>query len=124
MARDLDLCLGPERGLGEAHLEVVAEVGAALSRAPGTPALPEDLPEDVTEDVVDIAGETGLEGARAESAGRLVTEAVVPGALLPVAEDFVGLGSFLEPVLGGLVAGVLVGVVLNRELAEGALQFL
>src|SRR3982750_2060148 len=114
VARDLDLCLGPERGLREAHLKVVAEVGAALPRAPGTTALAEDFAEDVTEDVVDIARETRLEGAGPESAGRLVTEAVVASALLGVAEDFVGLGSFLEPVLGRLVAGVLVGVVLNR----------
>ena len=124
MARDLDLRFGPERGLGEGHLEVVAKVGAALSPAPGTAALAEDLAEDVTEDVVDIAGETRLERAGAEPTGRLVTEAVVAGALLRVAEDFVRLGSFLEPVLGSLVAGILVGMVLNRELAEGALQFL
>ena len=43
--------------------------------------------------------------------------AVVLLALLGVAEDVVRLGDLLEALLGLLVAGVLVGVVLARELA-------
>src|SRR5207302_10348212 len=41
--RDLDLGLAAERGLGEADLEVVAEVAPALLAAPRAAALPEDL---------------------------------------------------------------------------------
>ena len=41
-----------------------------------------------------------------------VAEAVVGRALLGVGEDGVGLGRFLELLLGGLVARVAVGVVL------------
>ena len=44
------------------------------------------------------------------------------GALVRVREDGVGLADLLEALLGGLVAGVLVGVVHPRELAVGLLQ--
>ena len=47
---------------------------------------------------------------------------VVLLALLGVADDVVGLGDRLEPLLGGLVAGVGVGVVGTRELAVGLLD--
>jgi len=46
---------------------------------------------------------------------------VVLGAFLRVGEDLVGLGSLLEQFLGPLVALVLVGMVLYRQLAEGLL---
>ena len=49
---------------------------------------------------------------------------VVGGALLRVAQDFVGLAQFLELLLGGFVARVLVRVILDRELAVGLLDFL
>ena len=47
---------------------------------------------------------------------------VVLLALLGVADDVVGLGDLLEPVLRGLVARVGVGVVLARQLAVGLLD--
>jgi len=53
-----------------------------------------------------------------------VAEAVVTRALVRVAEDFVRLGGLLELLLGGLVAGILVRMVLDGELAERALQLL
>jgi hypothetical protein len=46
-----------------------------------------------------------------------VAELVVARALLRVGEDLVRLGDLLERLLGLLVAGVAVGVVLERELA-------
>src|SRR5207248_2816073 len=115
---------GAEGRLGEAHLQVVAEVRTPLAPGPRAAALPEDLAEDVPEDVVDVPAESGLERAGAESARRLVAEAVVTRALVRVAEDFVRLGGLLELLLGGLVAGILVRMVLEGELAERALQFL
>ena len=49
-------------------------------------------------------------------------EAVVLGALVGIGQDGVGLVDLLEALLGLLVAGVPVGVVLQRELAEGLLE--
>jgi len=48
--------------------------------------------------------------------------AIVGGTLVAVLEDLVGLGDFLELVLAGRVARILVRVPFHRELAEGRLQ--
>ncbi len=62
-------------------------------------------------------------GAAAGAAGDAgVTEAVVASALVVVGEHGVGLGRFLEFVLGRLVAGIPIGMVLKRELAVRALD--
>ena len=53
-----------------------------------------------------------------------MAEAIVARALVGVGQHRVGLGRFLELLLGGLVAGIAVGVVLQRELAIGALDVL
>src|SRR5690606_29132382 len=50
-----------------------------------------------------------------------MAELVVRGALLRVAEHLVGLLGLLEALLGGLVAGVAVGVVLHRPSPVGLL---
>src|SRR3990172_4014890 len=47
---------------------------------------------------------------------------VVLGALFTVAQHLIGLVDLLEPLLGGLVVGVFVGVVLHRQPAVGALD--
>ena len=54
----------------------------------------------------------------------LVAKAVVGRALVGVAEHLVGLAEFLELVLGGLVAGIFVGMKFHRELAVGFLDVL
>jgi len=53
-----------------------------------------------------------------------VTVLVVEGPLLLVAQDLIGLAQLLELLLGLLVPLVLVGVVLDRELAVGLLDLL
>ena len=53
-----------------------------------------------------------------------MAKAVVGGAFLLIAEDFVGFTEFLEFFFGFFVAGILVGMVLERELAIGPLDFL
>ena len=126
MARDLHLGFGAERSLGEADLEIVAEVGTAAARGAAAPAATaEDVAEDPFEDVVDVrAAEPLIERARAEAARCLMSESIVPGALLRIAKHFVGFGQLLEVLLGLLVARVLVGMELDGELAERALQLL
>ncbi len=47
---------------------------------------------------------------------------VIGRALLTVGQDLIGFVDFLELGLGLLVAGILVGMVLNGLFAEGALE--
>ena len=69
-----------------------------------------------------MVGSTPPAAGRAGHAG--VPEAIVARALVAVGEHRVGLGRFLEPLLGGLVARVAIRVVLERQLAVGALDVL
>ena len=55
--------------------------------------------------------------AETATAGSGLAEAVVVGATFIVAERFVGLGDFLEPRFGLVVAGIAVGMQLASELA-------
>ena len=70
------------------------------------------------------------EDRRVEAAGaaarrdRGMAEAIVARALVGVGEHGVRLGRFLELLLGGLVARVAIGMVLERQLAIGALDVL
>ena len=109
----------------ERHLHIVAQIIAPCGRArPPRPAPSsaekriEDAPE-IAEDVVKIAVYVGEvlrpPAAHAIDAGE--SELVVRLSFLRIGDDVVGLGSFLETLLGGVVARVLVGMVADRELA-------
>src|SRR5512132_2735766 len=120
---------GPTHGLVEGDPNLRLEVGAACG--PPLPPAPagehaEQVPQvaDVAEpEVLDPdpspgsrAAPTG-EAAGSEARGGHVPDLVVLLALVLVADDVVGRRDLLEPLLGGLVSGVGVGVVLLRELA-------
>jgi hypothetical protein len=121
--------LGAAGRLVERDLEVVPQVGAAL-RPAATAASTEEVAEaeDVAEPAEDVLEPD--EHVRVEPAGARgradagVTEAVVQAPLLRVGEDGVGLGRFLEPLFRFLAALVAVGMVLERQLAVGALDLL
>ena len=94
----------------------------------------ETAAEQIAEDVAQIhAAKTAAEAAP-KAAGTLTgaiagvypgeAELVVPGALLFIAEDLVGLVYLLELLLGFLVAGVQVGVVFFRLFAVGAFDLI
>ena len=51
-----------------------------------------------------------------------MAEAVIARALLGVGQDGVGLAAFLEALFGARIVGVSVGVILERQLAIGALD--
>src|SRR6185503_17418408 len=118
-ARDLDVGLGAEDRFLEAEVEVVAQVGAA-SRA-STPAAERVAEaEEVAQDVPEVREDRGIEAGRSAEPGVAVGIVALP--LLGVAEDAVRLRGLLEPVLGFLVAGVPVGMVLERQLPVGRLD--
>src|SRR5690606_10027090 len=116
-ALDLDLDGGAVarllEGDGQLRLEVLARL-AALPRPPATEVGAEVGPEHRGEDVEDVAAQRD---AVVDAA-----VAVVAGALLGVGEHGVRLVDLLEPLLGGLVAGVAVGVVGQRQLPVGGLD--
>src|SRR2546430_9042077 len=79
--------------------------------------------EEVAEYVLDAAEPLRAPArARRRAGDARVAEAVVARALLRVGEDGVGLRRLLELLLGLVVAGVLVRVVADCELAVSALD--
>src|SRR5690606_13174415 len=125
-ARNLDRLFAAGVRLVERDLEIEAQVGAAHRPLAARPAAEAAEAEEVTEDVGEVGEDVGVEAARTGALARhpRVAEAVVAGALLGIAEHGVGLGRFLEALLGFGVARVAVGVVLQRQLAVGALDVL
>src|SRR5690606_4653937 len=79
----------------------------------------EDLAEEIPEEVVEV---DPLEAAERIVRGPGVAEAVVARPALGVAEDLIGLGGLLELLLGRRIPRVAVRVVLEGDLAEGALE--
>ena len=103
-------------GFFERQRDIDANIGPAAHAATATAAArhAEHLTEDVAkgvEDLFDVV-EMVRELLRAG-----VAELIVAGPLLAVGEDLVGLGCFLELLDGLGVAGIAVGVKLDRQLA-------
>jgi hypothetical protein len=117
--RDANLHLGAERRLLEGDLEVVPEVGTARSATAPGPGGAEDVAEDLPEDVVQVRG---VEAAESLERAAHVPEAVIPRTFFRVRQHLVGLRGLLEALLCLVVAGVPIGVVLQRKLPVGALQ--
>src|ERR1019366_5256499 len=119
----------PKRGFLELQAEIFAQIGAALCARTAASALCAEQvakSEQVAEDVLEIVEHRGIESAvAARAAGNSrVTEAVVARALLAVGENRVGFAALLKALFGRWVVGIAVGMVLQRELAICALDFL
>jgi hypothetical protein len=128
LAGNLHRGLGALGGFDEGNLEVVAQIGAAL-RAAAPAAAAEDVAEaehvaQAAEDVLEAGEDVGIDAAGGGAAQAGVAEAVVHVALVGVGEHRVGLRALLEPLFRDLVPGIPVRVVLQRELAVGALDLL
>ena len=121
-ALDLQHPLGPGLDLEEADRDLGLQARSrSRAAAPATPAA-EDV-EDVAERAEDVID--GLEaGAATATLHSGVAELVVAGSAGRVRENLVGLGGFLELPLGIVVPGVLVGVMLEGQLAVGLLDVL
>src|SRR5690349_4855517 len=119
--RDLDLRVEPRRGVLERDLQLVLEIFAARGPRPAPAPAAARAGEKVLEDVLEQRAEAALEAAGAGDARR-GPEAIVMGALVGIRQDGVRLVDFLEPLLRGLVAGILVRVILHRQLPVGLLE--
>jgi len=94
--RNADLGFGAACGFLEADLEVVAKIGAAIDIGAAA-SLPEDLAEDVAERVREATEARGAGTSRGSlllHAG--MSEAIIGGALLLVAQNLVSELRFLE----------------------------
>src|SRR5690348_6504173 len=124
-ALELDDFIGAARGLLEFDFQIVAQiVAASAARARTSTAGAEEITENVGEDFFEALGEI----KPAEATRALLPlkggmpEAIVLGASLRVGENLVGFVEFLELFLGLLVAGVAVGMVLDRQTAVRLLK--
>ena len=129
-------------GVGERDrhlaLDVAAATRAASGPTPGRLLAAEEATEEVAEatlagvaeqvlevDARALSGPSGLAAAgEPEAAAEHAPRVVVLLALHRVRQHGVRLGDLLESTLRILVVGVLVGVVLPRQLAEGLLDLL
>src|SRR5438067_6826236 len=119
-----------EHRLFELQGQVFPQVGAALRPGTAARAGAEQVTEaeEVAEDVAEILEDGGIEAAHAAGtaggAHARVSEAVVHGSLAGIGEHAISFRGFLELLLGVSVAGIAVGMELQRHLAIGALDFL
>jgi hypothetical protein len=115
-------------GLRQRDLEVVAQIRAALAPRAGARSAPaaHELAEEIVEDVRHRRGEVRAEPAGSPT-GPLecrVTELVVGGTLLRVLQDLIGLGDFLEALLGPGIARIAVRMALLGQLAKSRFKVL
>jgi hypothetical protein len=122
--RGMESVFSHPRAASSKDAELVLEIltaprpGATAASAAGA----EEIAEQIAEDVLEPGAE--IESAEAALLERRVSEAIVGRAALAVAQHLVRFADLLEAVLGGPVAGILVRVILEGELAVGLLQVL
>ena len=125
MAPHRDLGVGAEDGLFEFHVDVFAQVGAALSAAaPRVPPPPPKIsprPKKSPKMSPEIGG---VEARAAASAEAGVAEAVVDAALLAIRQYRVSFAALFEFFFRVGIIGVAVGMELQRQFAIGALDLL
>ena len=122
-ALELDDFFGAARGFLELDFEVVAQVVAApRARAGASASGAEEIAENVGEDFLEALGEFEAEAVALRSLEGGVTVAVILRATFRVGQHLVGFVEFLEALLGLLVAGIAVGMKLDREAAVGFLE--
>jgi hypothetical protein len=131
--RNRNLLFGAQHGLLEGNLHVVTKVGAALRPGGITPLAAEQLVEDAARAaakdfaenfkrvVESAAAKTTRARARVKGG---VAVLVVSGALLRVAQRFIGFAQFFELLLGSLVARILVGMIFDGQFPIRLLDFL
>src|SRR6185312_11522097 len=84
----------------------------------------EHLAEDVAEDIADVLAAEGIAVKSSGAADARVAVAIVGRALLRIAQHLVRLAALLEAFLGGMIARIPVGMMLQRHLAVSSLDLL
>ena len=89
--------------------------------ATGAEEIAEDIGEDFLEALAEVETTEAARSAR-RALERRMAETIILRALLGIGEDLVGLVDQFEIIFGFFVAGIAIGMVLNRELAVGFFQ--
>jgi hypothetical protein len=123
---DLHLFGNAENGFFELQRNVFAQVGAALSPRPPAWVAAKDFAkiEEIAEDVLKIGERRRIESDAAIARDSGVPEPVIPRPLLRIGKHRVCLAALLKLLFRLGIVGVTVGMVLHRQLAVGALDFL
>ena len=109
----MDLGLGAEHRLLQIQIELVAQICAAKHLRSAALAAGKDVAEHFAENVAECLAGTEAAGAIALEAG--MTELIVDGALMGIAQDFVGFLALLEAVLGFRVVGIAIRMEFHGE---------
>ncbi len=123
MAPHRDFGFGAEDRVLEFHVDVFAQVSAALGAAAAAraPAKNFSQAEEVAEDIAQIGG---VEARACASAQTGMTEAVIHAALFDIRQYRVGFAALLEFFFRVGIVGIAVGMELQRQLAIGAFDLL
>ena len=119
---DDQLLLHAERGLFERQALLHPQVSAAPRLLPAEPAADpprEHLREEVLHVREHVPDPSPLEAAAHAAVEGGVAELVVEAPFLLVREDLIGLVHLLELGLGGVVSGISIGMMLQRQLLVG-----
>src|SRR5215469_6239197 len=121
-----DFLFGAENGFFEFQVDVFAKIRAALcarTAARSTAAEQVTEPEELAENIAEILKYAGVKAdARACTTDSCMSETVVQAALFRIRQYRVGFAALLESFFRVRVVGVAVGVVLQCQLAIGALD--
>src|SRR6516164_6737816 len=134
---NLDLFFNTKSRLFQADLQIVPKIRATLSPASVTrsSARPKNLiknppaaftahSEHLAENIKRIMESSGTRPSRTSCAKCCMTKLVIRSAFILVYENLVGFSELLKPFFGSRVSGVLVRMILYRELAIDFLYFL
>ena len=128
MATHRNFCFSAEDSLFEFESEVLTQIGAALgpaATARTTAAKKIAKAEKVAKDVLKIVEHAGIKTSAAAGVSYSgMAKTIVEGALIRIGEHRVSFSNFLEPFLGFRLVGISIGVILQRQLAIGALDLL
>jgi hypothetical protein len=127
MTRILDLSRHAEGGIFKFKLQIVTKIRSALDSTPSMTAAKrisetENIAEHIAEVGKDARIETGIAACGAAQSGMAIP--VICRAFLGIGKNRIGLGRFLESILGLFVSGIAIRVVLKRKLSICALHFL
>ena len=114
---DANFGLGAEHRLFQIQFQLVAQIGAAKHLRMAALAAGENVAEHFAENIAE--GIAGAEAAAAVALEPRMAELIVDGALLRIAEHFVGLLALFESVLRLRIVGIAIGMKFHRQAAIG-----
>jgi hypothetical protein len=124
---DFDLLCDAECGFFKRKVKVVTQIRTALHTRALAAAATEEISEseNVAENVAEIGKYAWIESTHSSSAADTgVTEPVVVGAFLAIAQNGICFSGLFEGFFSFVISRISIGVVLECELSIGALDFL